>query len=218
MALEVSFSFEEQNDNKVVTFTDDKGTYDAGSNPNGWGAPNTAPADIVDAGGIHTLSLDITITEPDGTATVYDQIDLHAEFGSFTDTGDLVYPIDATYLLVSSVALGVATDELPDGVWDVIYTLDEGLGGEDIHTEKILIYGKVKVKVYDILRDIPVTYACETCDRADEISEADFAGAYLAGIEATNASETILTAKQEEILDMLEVLEDIVVNESNIIW
>jgi len=216
--LELSFSYAEQNDNKVVTFADDVGTYHDPDNLTGWGAPNVAPTDI--DGTTHTLTLDITITEPGTTAVVYDQIDLYANFnpnGGFADTSDLVFPIDATHLLVSGVALGTAIDELPDGIWDVIYTVDEGLAAENAHTEKILIYGKVKVKVYDLLRAISVVYNCDEC-KTREIMEANFAGAYLSSIEAGAATETLLTAKSEEVLAMLETLEDITINGSNIVW
>jgi len=36
--------------------------------------------------------------------------------------------------LVSGTVLGTATDELPDGLYDITYTVDAGIGTEDIHT------------------------------------------------------------------------------------
>ena len=214
MALELSLSSREQNDNTTLILTDDAGTYDAGSNPTGWGTPNVAPADI--DGTTHTLTLDVDITTADSITTSYDQIDLYDEFnpnGGFTDTGDLVFNITPALLLVSGSALGAATDELPDGLYALTYSVDEGLGTEDIYTDTVLVYGVVKVLVYEKLADIPTAYMCNECSTNKVIKEADLYGAYLYSIETWDYS-----AKDEEVLSMLNALNNMVINGSSIAW
>lgn len=205
MALELSLSSEEQNDNTTLILTDDAGEYSA-ANLTGWGAPNLAPA------GITTLTLDVVITTADGTATTYDQIDLLSEFGAFVDIGDLVYNITSALLLVSGTALGVATDELPDGLYALTYTVDAGLAAEDIHEVTVMVYGQVKVLVYEKLRALPVQYNCKDCITR-EIQETTLAGTYLTCLE-----NSAYVAKTEELLSMLGTLNSIVVNGSKIVW
>lgn len=210
--LELSLSAREQNDNTTLILTDDAGTYDAGSNTSGWGAPNVAPGDI--DGTTYDLTADIDITTPDGTTTSYDQIDLYDEFGPFVDTGDLIFNITSALLLDSGTALGVATDELPDGLYEVTYTCTEvGVGAVDTHIETFLVYGVVKNKVYEKLADIPTSYSCDDCDSAKEIRDADLYGAYLYSIETWDYS-----AKDEEVLSMLVALENMVDDEVSIAW
>ena len=58
MALVLSYSIAERNDNLVITLTDDTDTYHAVDNPGGWetgAATNPDPADIDDIS--HTLAL-----------------------------------------------------------------------------------------------------------------------------------------------------------------
>ena len=215
MALEISLSSEEQNDNTTLILTDDAGTYDAGSNPNGWGSPNFAPADI--DGTTHNLTLDIDITVADGTTTSYDQIDLYDVFGAFSDTGDLVFNITSALLLESGTAIGLATDELPDGLYDLTYIVDEGEAAEDTFTKTILVYGQVKVLVYEKLRALPVQYNCDDCITR-ELQETRLCKTYLSAIENTAIDDTIIAAKSEELLSMLGTLNNIVVNGSRISW
>lgn len=211
MALELSLSSREQNDNTTLILTDDAGTYDVGSNPTGWGTPNFAVTDIDE--GTHKLTLDIDITTSDGITTSYDQINLYTEFNPFTDTGDLVFNITPALLLVSGSALGAATDELPDGLYALTYSVDEGEAAEDIYTDTILVYGVVKALVYEKLADIPTAYMCNECSTNKVIKEADLYGAYLYSIETWDYS-----AKDEELLSMLVALNNMVVNGSSIAW
>jgi len=211
MALELSLSSAESNDNTTFTVTDDAGAYDAVTNLTGWGAPNLTVATIT------TLTLDIDITDAGGTTTTYDQIDLATDFGPLADRGDLVFAITSDLLLVSGVALGLVTDELPDGLYDLIYTVDEGLGTEDIHTETALVYGVVKVLVYEKLRVLPNQYLSKDCITR-EIQETTLSGTYLTALESTSSDQTIIAAKSEEILGMLGTLNSIVVNGSTIVW
>lgn len=215
MALELSLSSREQNDNTTLILTDDAGTYDAGSNPIGWGSPNFAVTDIDES--THKLTLDIDITTSDNVTTSYDQINLYTEFNPFTDTGDLVFNITSALLLESGTAIGLATDELPDGLYDLIYIVDEGESAEDTFTKTILVYGKVKVLVYEKLRALPVQYNCDDCITR-ELQETRLCKTYLSAIENTAIDDTIIAAKSEELLSMLGTLNNIVTNGSRISW
>ena len=207
MALELSLSSAESNDNTTLTLTDNAGAYDLLTNDTGWGAPNLTVATIT------TLTLDVVITTADGTETTYDQIDLATDFAPLADRSDLVYPLTPALLLVSGTALGAATDELPDGLYDLTYIVDEGEIVNDTHEVTILVYGKVKVKVYEKLAAISTAYACNDCDSNKTIRDADMYGAYLYSIETWDYS-----AKDEEVLSMLVALNNMVINEVSIAW
>jgi len=149
--------------------------------------------------------------------TIYDQIDLATDFGPLADRGDLIFPITSFLLLEDGAALGAATDELPDGLYDLTYTVDEGLGTEDIHTETVLVYGVVKALVYEKLRVLPTQYLSKDCVTR-EAKETELCGTYLLSIESSSSDQTIIAAKSEEILSMLGTLNNIVVNGSTIVW
>ena len=210
MALELSLSSVESNDNTTLTLTDDAGDYSA-ANTDGWGAPNLAVGDIT------TLTLDVVITTADGTETTYDQIDLATDFAPLADTGDLVYAITSASLLVSSVALGVATDELPDGLYDLTYVVDTGLGTADTHEVTVPMYGKVKVLTYEKLRELGEQYNSKDCISRD-IQETTLYSTYLTSLKSISSSATLIAAKSEEFLNMLTVLNNMVTNGSRIIW
>ena len=131
MALDLSFSIEERNDNLRITLTDTTGTYDAGSNATGWGAPNLAVTDITATGGAQPLELSVKITTSDGTETTYDDIDLYTEFGAPTLPSDLVFALDCSMFISEGTALGTDEDEFPDGVYEFTYMVDQGGVDED---------------------------------------------------------------------------------------
>ena len=227
MALDLSISFAEANDNKSITITDTTGTYQSPDNETGWGSPNIDVGDIVidsdETNGKYHLLLTITITDSTGTATEYDEINLRDHNGAaFSDATDLVFEINASHLLVTGTALGTNEDELPDGLYAIDYRIvdadynDEtnGITTADnyIVDTTYLVYGVVKADVYDKLRQIPTDYMCENCSSRD-IMEAIFMYGYLKGIETS-----AYVAKQEELIVMLATLESIVRDGSTIIW
>lgn len=160
---------------------------------------------------IDTLTLDTVITSVDEVATSKDQVDLLTEFGAFVTQDDMVYTITADLLG------DTADSELVDGLYQFTYTVTYSGDGVAIKTDTliitVLIYGQVKALVYEKLRGISTLYMCNNGCPSIEISEADLCGAYLSGIE--NAA---YTAKTEELLDMLVVLNNLVTNGSNITW
>ena len=195
MAVTLSLAYVERNDNKLITLTDDS---------TDWGTPTVA--------GITTLTLDLTITTSDGVATEYDQIDLVAEFGPLALEADLVFPLDATYIQEDGVAIGTASDELPDGIYEFTYILDDGLATDSELNEHVLIEGIVRNGVYDALRTIPVLYNCEEC-KSKEIMDAIFAYGYLNSMRAGG-----YVAKSEELLSQLYVLERLLNYGSSYTW
>lgn len=165
---------------------------------------------------ITTLSLDVKITQPDGSVSDTYTIDLYNEFGGpFSSEDQLVFTIDAGYLG------GTSGDELPDGLYELTYTMTyKGYNQNDGTTitadpldVTILVYGQVKVEVYDILRQIPKRYACDDAMQNEYIKEADLYAAYLSSIETS-----AYIAKTEELLAMLNVLNNMIKNGSNIDW
>ena len=193
MALALTYS--ERNDNKLLTLTDVTTT---------WGS---APLPAIAA--ITHLTLDVTITESDGTETVCAQIDLKALEsldGSSTQT-DLVFELSCLTL-----GIGAATDELPDGVYDFIYIVDEGHATEVSLAESILVQGRVRASVYELLRGLPVTYNCQDC-KTKEIMDTIFCYGLLNTLEASG-----YVAKNEELLNQLFVLERLVTDGSSYSW
>jgi hypothetical protein len=190
MALTPSLSYEERNDNKVLTFTDT--TVD-------WGAPIPSAVTII--------NLDVTITTSDGTETMYETIDLHALHGHATQAA-MTWDVDASMLFVGTTPLGTDDDELPDGLWEITYTLDTYVGAQTT----ILIDGKVRVAVYELLRTIPTIYNCSEC-KSKTILDA----LYAYGLLNVLRSDAYV-AKTEELISLLYVLERIVTNGSNYTW
>ncbi|GAG22551.1 unnamed protein product [marine sediment metagenome] len=160
---------------------------------------------------IVTLTLDTTITGVDETATSKTQVDLVSEFGAFTVQGDLVFTITAALLG------DTADTELIDGLYALVYTVTYDGDGVAVKTDTlsvtILVYGQVKVATYEKLREISTLYMCTNGCPSPEISEADLCGAYLSGIE-----NSAFTAKTEELLSQLVVLDNMITNGSKITW
>ena len=193
MALALTYT--ERNDNKLLTLTDVTTT---------WGV---APLPAIIA--ITTLTLDVTITESDTTETVCSQIDLVAEEGldGTSTQADLVYELSALTL-----GLGAATDELPDGTYDFTYIVDEGLATEVSFTESILVQGRIRVSVYELLRNLPTIYSCQDC-KTKEIMDTIFCYGLLNTLESSG-----YVAKNEELLNQMYVLERIITNGSSYSW
>jgi hypothetical protein len=80
MALNLSLSYSERNDNKVLTLTDTTADWGTGGN--------------ITVAAITSLTLDVTIVTSDGTETECDQIDLVDEFGPLTTQANLVFPLN----------------------------------------------------------------------------------------------------------------------------
>lgn len=194
MALTPSLSYTQRNDNKLLTITDTTIDYGTGGN--------------IAVAAITTLTLDVTITVSDGTVTAYDQIDLFDVFGGFAVQADLVFPIDCTLLEDSGAALGTASDLLPDGVYDFVYTINT----TNIFTESILVEGQIRAAVYEKLRALPVTYNCAEC-KTKEIMDTIFCYGLLNSLESAG-----YVAKNEELVNQLFVLERLVTNGSSYSW
>jgi hypothetical protein len=242
MALNLSLSYQEQNDNKAIILTDttDDYNYVFSTETQGYvmvtdtmyeivsqavidfttqGAPNNNVGTRFVATGGPTLgagdslkTLDTTITAVDGTPVVKSQVNLYATFGPFATQEDMVYTITAALLGDAAGSL------LVDGLYALSYKLTYWGDGvinsrTDTLNVTILVYGQVKVATYEKLRAISTWYMCQDGRAKSEISEADLCGAYLASIE-----NSAYIAKTEELLNMLIVLDNIVQNGSNITW
>ena len=195
MALTPTLSYEERNDNKLLTMTDTTSNWGSGG--------NAAVTDVT------VLTVDITITTSDGTETDYDTIDLYAlNSGPFTLQSELVFEIDASLLLVDAVAMGTSDDELPDGLWNITYTINTTVGTP----EDIFIDGRVRTAVYELLRVLPSIYNCNDC-KSKQVLDAIYCYGCL-----NVARSDAYVAKTEELLSLLYNLERIVTNGSNYTW
>ena len=227
MALNLDLSYSQSNDATTLTITDSSGTYHVGDNPTGWGAPNPRVAftfaDIVTSANVasyspikYHLTLDVTVTDKNGTETVYDQINLwNHNGGAFTAIADLTWDFTPASFISDSTAMGLATDKLDDGVYEITYQLANNYTGVAIDNvvESVLIDGDVRIDVYNKLRQISVDYDNENNDKSKDIMEALLAYSYLQSIEASAS-----VAMTEEISNMLYSLDKLVSDGSNYTW
>lgn len=213
MALNLTFSVEERNDNKRLIVTDTTGEYNAVTNEGGWdatGATNPNPADI--DGTTHTLGLRVIITTSDGTSTTYDTIDLRSMFGPFYSLMNLVFTLDCSMLTNNGAPLGTNETEFPDGIYDVTYIYDELLGTVVSGNISLLIDGQVRNSVYQLLRKVPSIYYCEDCD-TKYILDTIFSRAWLDSMYSS-----AYVAKTEELLSDLSTLQSLIINGSRYTW
>lgn len=195
MALTPTLSYEERNDNKLLTLTDTTANWGTGG--------NIAVTDVT------TLTVVIAITTSNDTTTTYDSIDLYAlGSGPFATQAAMVFPIDASMIKDGGIAIGTSDDELPDGLWEITYTINATVGTP----ETIFIDGKVRVAVYELLRQIPVIYNCNEC-KSKTILDALYAYGCLNVLRSD-----AYVAKSEELISLLYVTERIVTNGSNYTW
>ena len=205
MALALSLSALERNDNELLTLTDVS---------TGWGTPNvtniTARTSLT-----YSLTLDITINNID-SIIVYDQIDCYVLHGGvFATQADLVFALDATKLISSNGPIGNSSTVLPDGIYDIVYKVQHwnGVSWDDINVLSIsvLIDGQIKLKVYDKLRKVyKWSYSP---DGYRNINEASYYYTFLQSIE-----KSAFVARKSELLQMLETLERLLLNGSNYPW
>jgi hypothetical protein len=151
-------SIVQSNDGTTLTITDGTGLYDVTTNPNGWGTPNTALANI--DGTTADLQLQINYTDSSLVQTVYDVIDYYTlNLAAPTTIADLVFSITSADLKVSGVAIGTATDKLPDGWYDIEYSISKDeVGGTGSFSSTIsykLCLGTVRNSIYTYYLSIP---------------------------------------------------------------
>ena len=215
VTLALTASFVEQNDALALVVTDTTGS----DGTNDWSVgDNPDYSDIVDLEGATNtwgLYLDITLTQSDGTETVFDTIDLHDEFGGtgFGDADDMVFTITAPMLFVDASTDYDSEDTIPDGIYDISYGARQ-VDVSDHETDyELLLDGVVRKAVYDIMRLIPITYADSDDIDSREIREAMFAWSYLTALTSSS-----YVSKNEELLTQLNTLENIIRNGSNNTW
>ena len=197
MAVTLALEYEERNDNKLITIADISAD---------WGTP------AVNA--ITTLTLLVSVTTSDNVTTEYDLIDLKAlnVLGGTSVQDDLVFLITAEVLKEDGVAIGTALDELPDGIWEFTYTLDNGLATDSELNEHVLMEGVVRNQVYEALRTLPTLYSSTEC-KSKQVLDAIFAYGYLNSMRAGG-----YVAKTEELLNQLYVLEKLLNYGSSYTW
>lgn len=231
MALDLSLSILEENDNTGLQITDATGTTATGT-ATGWGVtaveqnpPATvvvtdivAGSDVTTASKWHLL-LDVIVTTSDGTSTTYDQINLYDldTTGPFADNTELVWVIDPSDLVSDSEAMGESTDELVDGIYYITYSLvDNAAHGtiEDAFSVTILVDGKVRVKVYDVIRQIQSIYNCT--NEEQPIYNKEFRDVLVALLKYgifRGLLANLSSGNTTEILNILDTLERLTTND-----
>lgn len=230
MALELSLTHSQSNDAVTLTVTDNAGTYNAGNNPEGWGAPNpvvtniVVSTDVLNGGSEYHLLLDIVATDKSGTSTTYDTINLYDHalvldptFTGFGSVNDLTWTFNPSHFDVSGTAMGASTDKIDDGVYVLTYQLVDNDSHSTVTatwTDGWIIDGDVQYDVYNKLRQVPVDYENENNDKSYDIMEALLAYSYFSAINAHTTPESYT----EEISTMIYTLDKMVSNGSIYTW
>ena len=220
--------YSQSNDATTLTITDIAGTYNNPDNLDGWGDSGepkedvttiVASTDVINAGTETHLLLDVTVTDKNGTETVYDQINLYDQNGgAFADASELTWDLTPADFDVSGTAMGEITDKLTDGVYEIVYHLRDNddhtdTGLVQTFSEDIVVDGDVRIDVYNKLRQVPVDYDNEENDTSRDVMEALFAYSYLQSIEASSA-----VAMTEELINQLYTLDKLVSDGSHYTW
>ena len=204
----------QSNDATTIRIQDSTGDYDAVDNTGGWGTPNHEITDIVGPSVSNPLkyhlTLDVTITTSNGTATTYDTIDLYTEYGPFSTITDLVFDINPSILEESGVALGEATDQLPDGWYVFTYKLIYSDNHSLINSESVtvLIDGIVRSSIYDELRQLPYAHDFEHYTKDIEEWKTLVEPLYHLSLFEGMLSRVSYSTK-EDILEILSTLENL---------
>ena len=148
----------QSNDSTILTISDATGLYDVTTNPNGWGTPNTALADI--DGTTTDLQIQITYTDSSLNVTEYDPIDFYTlNLVPPSSIEDIVFTITCAELKVSGNAIGTEEDELPDGWYDIVYSISYneagGIGTSSSTTGYKLCIRKVRNTIYNYFLSVP---------------------------------------------------------------
>ena len=224
MALVLDLTYSQSNNAVTLTLTDAAGTYHVVDNDDGWetgGATNPDPADIVastdSTPSKYHLVLNVTVTDKYNVSTTYDEINLYDKNGgAFVDAGDLTWDLTPADFDVSGTAMGLATDKLDDGIYDITYTLRNNTTPFAVvvtFNENIVIDGDIRIDVYNKLRRIPYDYVNEHIDTSRSVMEALLAYSYLQSIEGSAA--ICLT---EDLVNMLYTLDKLVSDGSHYSW
>lgn len=154
MAVELKFSICEAVDCKSLTFKELTGSYDASTNPTGWGAPNEATTDAIAA----TLS----ITDPSGVK--YNTIELNSSSYPKTDTTQGV-----------TINPPSTLTKFEDGFWEFTYSVTTGTTTYST-TQKLFLFCEVEAEVCELIADLEVDDCC--CD-LEKVNRALQANAYM---------------------------------------
>lgn len=213
LGLEIG-TIKQSNDNKTLYITDGTGVYNAGSNPTGWGTPNTQLSEI--DGSTSALTLQITITTSDGTETEYTAVDFYTSNSNAAPAtvDDIVFEITCADLIDNDGdALGTADDELPDGWYSFEYSIDHnltsGLGDTDTDTDTKVIAGIVRNEIFTTLLSIPYHKVLAKESKVYSTKEIDlYFPLYVKALfESMLAYQT--ASRKNEILGQLELLENL---------
>jgi len=206
MALELSLAILQENDNTGLQLTDSTGTTATGT-ATGWGVvavEQNPPATVVVTDIVEDSDVQINLYDFDST-------------GPFADETELVWVLDPADLVSGGTAMGLADDELLDGIYDITYSLVDNSDHPTIENAletKILVDGKVRVKVYDVLRQIQSIYDCTNEDEPIYNPEyKDILVALLKYGMFRGMIANVCDSNETEILNILDTLERLTIND-----
>jgi hypothetical protein len=131
MSVIINFNVEQSDNAKEFRFTETTGIYHVTDNVGGWGSPNEVVGDAV--------TVELTVTDPDGTATT---LDLSSNFPATL--------ISTVEYIQSDDLGGTADTKLADGVWTFTYTVITGTTTYT-NTQYIFVSGQTRCCVYKML-------------------------------------------------------------------
>jgi hypothetical protein len=220
MALDLKFTLNERNDNKALILQD---TTNLNTNTNsGW---DDNAFDINSIGSTtNTLKVQITIQVPDGEPIIYNTINI---FDTFAPVGGFLissYPTCMKFIITPDMLidpqfnpLGLVDSTFPDGIYNVEYIFSPQVGNQSIYSKKYYIDGISRNAVYSLLRTIPeqymntnmITYETYTEDWK-YIQNIQYAYIWLKSIEASS-----YIAREKDILQQLQIVQNLIIDASN---
>jgi hypothetical protein len=211
----------QSNDATFLTLTDATGETAS----TGWGVGgNEDYTSIVDT---DTTGLQLTFTaivrDKNDVTIEYLPIDLLSNTGlsAFSTLDQLTWTLYASDFVTSDdSAMGVDTDRLTDGIWDIAYTVADVVEGPpdvvtdyDSYTADLLVDGDVRADTFDALREITKQYDDNINDQINDIMQALLKYAYLGCINASGS-----VSEQDNLIHMLWTLDKLNSDGSKYDW
>jgi len=184
MALTLKFSICSTGNCQTFQFTETTGTYDASTNPGGWGAPNV---DITTA-----LTAILTIVQPDNTVTIIPTSVLYPTLPSDSNTS----------VTITNVMLGLSADApLLQGKYTITYdvTGDDGTVWAYSVTTITMIFCSAECCVLTMAGAVRISSDCDCKNKTLQTFNESFG--WLQALKA--ATECGKSNKAQDILDHL---------------
>jgi len=171
----------------------------------GWGSGSNPELINID-GSTLILTLDIKITKSNKEEIVVDSIDYYTYNNNTppADLQDLVFSLSAADMEVNGTPIGNSDYKLPDGIYEIIYTLSNSLGTIDTFEGLYLIDNEIRGYIYTEISKIPDNILAKASYKRDW-EYANKVLSYYAYLEGMNTNLT--STEKDRTLDQLKVLQ-----------